>query len=91
MGDKKTTCGSGFKAEGSWFPILPGHSLLGKLGSEDGVGPPRLAGECEGSRAGAGLLLQDVRSAPRPSSQTLSIAGSLARLINESFRLTLDL
>lgn len=35
--------------------------------------------------------LQDVRSAPEPSSQTLSIAGSLARLINELFRLTLDL
>lgn len=34
---------------------------------------------------------QDVRSAPRLSSQTLSIAGSLAWLINELFRLTLDL
>lgn len=40
---------------------------------------------------GDGLQLQYVRSAPRPSSQTLSIAGSLARLINELFRLTLDL
>lgn len=35
--------------------------------------------------------LRDVRSSPRLSSQTLSIAGSLAQLINEVFRLTLDL
>lgn len=48
-------------------------------------------GEERGGGGGDGLQLWDVRSAPRPSSQTLSIAGSLARLINELFRLTLDL
>lgn len=46
----------------------------------------------EGERElGMVFWLQDVRSAPRLSSQTLSIAGSLAWLINELFRLTLDL
>lgn len=98
-GSRKTAHGSSLKAEGSKFITLPGQSL-GKLRSEGGMAflaSLRSAGaELEERKGGGGELgmvfwLQDVRSAPRPSSQTLSIAGSLARLINELFRLTLDL
>lgn len=86
------------KAEGQGYTILPGQILLGKLRSVSHLRDLHLPGQWVPSRRKEGegepgmvFWLQDVRSAPRPSSQTLSIAGSLARLINELFKLTLDL
>ena len=85
----ETACRSGFKAQ------VMVHSPVRKKGLEADrdlrmyLTAGHLA-EASGQE-GDGLHRQDVRSAPRPSSQTLSIVGSLARLINELFRLTLDL
>ena len=70
------------KVEVSWSSLTPGISQVssGLVREKKGRGEPGMV-----------FWLQAMRSAPRPSSQTLSIAGSLARLINELFRLTLDL
>lgn len=86
----KTACRSGFKAQVMVHSPVRKKETSGRQRSEnvaDRWAPSR--SKC--GQEGDGLQRRDVRSAPRPSSQTLSIVGSLARLINELFRLTLDL